>query len=126
MSKRPGGRRAGRKVSRARTQRRRREREPDLVDWVAMALEEHPLSLLELVSGVLEVLEPPRHPLEPAPPEGLPDLGDLVESCLGARLRETSALLGVLAAFTTDEVFRRRAHREIADRADALPAWLAG
>jgi hypothetical protein len=91
-----------------------------------MALEEHPLSLLELVSGVLEVLEPPRHPLETAPPEGLPDLGDLVESCLGARLRETSALLGVLAAFTTDEVFRRRAHREIADRADALPAWLAG
>ncbi|MCE3550602.1 hypothetical protein LWC33_03930 [Pseudonocardia sp. RS11V-5] len=129
MSKRPRGRRPPKKAGHTRTRRRERRRErarePDLVDRVATALGEHPLSLLELVSGMLAVLEPPRHPFGPEPPADLVGLDDLVESFLAADLRETSALLAVLAAFSDDELFRRRAHHVIGTRADALPNWLA-
>ncbi|GAA2888454.1 hypothetical protein GCM10010472_53550 [Pseudonocardia halophobica] len=133
MSKRPRGRRPPKKDGRARTrrrdrrleQRRRRDQEPDLVDRVALALEEHPLSLLELVSGILAILEPPRHPFGPEPSPDVPGFDDLVESFLGTDLHETSALLAVFAAFSDDELFRRRALREITGRADALPGWLA-
>ena len=83
------------------------------------------MSLLELVSGILAVLDPPRHPFGPEPSAEVPALDDLVESFLGTDLPETSALLAVLAAFSDDELFRRRAVREITGRADAPPDWLA-
>jgi hypothetical protein len=49
----------------------------------------------------------------------------MVDSLLAVRLPETSALLAAVAALSGDEVLRRRVHREITDRADALPRWLA-
>lgn len=110
------------------TKRRRpvRQREdPDLVRQIAIALgDDDPLALLGLASTLLAALDPRgRHPFERA--AAGPSRNEMVESLLGIPLPETSGLLAVVAALSGDEVFRRRVHREITDRADTLPGWLA-
>jgi hypothetical protein len=99
--------------------------EPDLVRQIATALgDDDPLTLLGLASTLLAALDPRlRHPFE-RPADG-PSRDDMVDSLLAVPLPETSALLAAVAAISGDEVLRRRVHREIADRADALPQWLA-
>jgi hypothetical protein len=99
--------------------------EPDLVRQIAMALDhDDPLMLLGLASTLLAALDPrSRHPFE-RPAVG-PSRDEMVDSMLAVPLPETSALLAAVAALSGDEVLRRRVHREITDRADAPPRWLA-
>lgn len=80
--------------------------------------------LLGLASTLLAALDQrSRHPFE-RPPDG-PSRDEMIESLLAVPLPETSALLAAVAALSGDEVLRRRVHREITDRADPLPRWLA-
>jgi hypothetical protein len=82
--------------------------------------------MLELVSMLLAALEPRRHgPLDPEPATEVPSRDELVQTFLDVDLLETSALLAVIAAFSGDDMLRRRVRREISSRADALPRWLA-
>ncbi|MDN5747039.1 MAG: hypothetical protein L0H64_00660 [Pseudonocardia sp.] len=99
--------------------------EPDLVAQIASALDDDdPLMLLGLASTLLAALDQrSRHPFE-RPPDG-PSRDEMIESLLAVPLPETSALLAAVAALSGDEVLRRRVHREITDRADPLPRWLA-
>lgn len=104
--------------------------EPDLILDTRRALEEpHPFRLLAFTSTLLSVVDPDRQdPFARArdePPEG-PDLVELVESFLGMPIRETSALLAVVAEVLADEVLARRIRRELAARDHALPSWLTG
>ncbi|MGH3568610.1 MAG: DUF6398 domain-containing protein [Pseudonocardia sp.] len=94
---------------------------------VAVALaDDHPLALLELVSSLLAALDPRRRsPFEPEPNPDVPSREEIVQTFLDVDLPETSALLAVIAVFCGDEMLRRRAHREITERARPLPRWLA-
>lgn len=100
--------------------------EPDLISEVAAALEaDEPLVLLAMVSALMAALEPPRrNPFDLEPPD-VPSREDLVQSFFDVEMRETSALLAAIAAFSRDDVLRRRVAREVATRAHALPLWLA-
>jgi hypothetical protein len=102
-----------------------RRREPDLVERIADALDgDDPLELLELASTLLDVVDRRSdHPFRPDPDR--PTREQLLESLFAAPLSETSALLTAVAALSGDDVLRRRVSREIADRAHALPEWLA-
>ncbi len=106
--------------------RRARADKPDLVRDVAAALaDDHPLTLLSLVSSLLAALDPRRRsPFEPAPEPGVPSRDELVQTFLEADLLETSALLAVTAELSGDDILRRRIRREITARAHALPRWL--
>ncbi|MGQ0778698.1 MAG: hypothetical protein ACT4NY_30510 [Pseudonocardiales bacterium] len=122
------GRPAGRKQARRTPPQRRAGRdEPDLMRNVATALaDEHPLAILALVSALLAALEPRRHgPFDPEPETEVPSRDELVQTFLEVDLLETSALLALIAAFSGDDMLRRRVSREITSRADALPRWLA-
>ncbi|HSL07140.1 MAG TPA: hypothetical protein VK887_04085 [Pseudonocardiaceae bacterium] len=132
MPKRIRRRKPGRPAARKQTgrtppQRRAGSDEPDLIRNVATALaDEHPLAMLELVSMLLAALEPRRHgPFDPEPVTEVPSRDELVQTFLDVDLLETSALLAVIAAFSGDDMLRRRVRREISSRADALPRWLA-
>ncbi len=94
---------------------------------VATALaDEHPLAMLGLVSTLLAAFDPRRRgPFDPEPQSELPSRDELVQTFLDVDLPETSALLAVIAAFSGDDMPRRRVRREISSRADALPRWLA-
>ncbi|MGH3754453.1 MAG: hypothetical protein ACRDRP_17485 [Pseudonocardiaceae bacterium] len=108
-------------------QRRVGRDEPDLMRNVATALaDEHPIAMLGLVSTLLAAFDPRRRgPFDPEPAAELPSRDELVQTFLDVDLPETSALLAVIAAFSGDDMLRRRVHREISSRADALPRWLA-
>ncbi len=109
----------------AKRRRPQRRREPDLVERIADALDgDDPLELLELASTLLDVVDRRSdHPFRPDPDR--PTREQLLESLFAAPLSETSALLTAVAALSGDDVLRRRVSREIADRAHALPEWLA-
>jgi len=82
--------------------------------------------MLELVSTLLAALEPRRRgPFDPEPETDLPSREELVQTFLKVDLLETSALLAVIAAFSGDDMLRRRVRSEVSSRADALPRWLA-
>ncbi|MGH3914104.1 MAG: hypothetical protein ACRDTC_11965 [Pseudonocardiaceae bacterium] len=108
-------------------QRRADRDEPDLISNIATALaDEHPLGMLGLVSALLAALEPRRRgPFDPEPQSESPSRDELVQSFLDVDLPETSALLAVIAAFSGDDMLRRRVHHEISSRAETLPRWLA-
>ncbi len=94
---------------------------------VATALaDEHPLAMLGLVSTLLAALEPRRRgPFDPEPEAELPSRDEIVQTFLDVDLLETSALLTVIAAFSGDDMLRRRVRRETSSWAGALPRWLA-
>ncbi|MGB8995565.1 MAG: DUF6398 domain-containing protein [Pseudonocardiaceae bacterium] len=100
--------------------------QPDLMGEVAVALaDDHPFALLTLVSSLLAALEPRRaNPFERAPEPDVPTVDELVRTFLEVDLRETSALLAVIAELSGDDMMRRRVRREITQRAHALPGWL--
>lgn len=82
-----------------------------------------PLEMLGLVSVLIEVATPDR----PGSPRSGPRLDDLVTDFIGVQIRETTALLAVLAEFLVDdEGLQRRCRQEVALRADLLPAWISG
>jgi hypothetical protein len=99
--------------------------EPELVHQIAKALDDDdPLTLLGLASTLLAALDPrSRHPFERQAVG--PSRDDMVDSLLAVPLPETSALLVAIAALSGDEVLSRRVHREITERVDAPPRWLA-
>ncbi|MBV9161736.1 MAG: hypothetical protein JO281_09340 [Pseudonocardiales bacterium] len=108
------------------TQQRTRPEEPDLMGDVAAALaDDHPLTLISLVSSLLAALEPRRaNPFEQARDPGLPTRDELVRTFLEVDLLETSALLAVIAELSGDDILRRRVRREITKRVHVLPGWL--
>ncbi|MGH3765338.1 MAG: DUF6398 domain-containing protein [Pseudonocardiaceae bacterium] len=117
--RRPAQRRPGRS-------RATRPDEPDLIDDVATALaDDHPLMLMSLVSSLLSALEPRRaSPFERTPEPAVPTRDELVRTFLDVDMLETSALLAMIAELTGEDIMRRRVHREINERAHALPGWL--
>jgi Domain of unknown function (DUF6398) len=108
------------------TQRRARTDEPDLMGDVGAALaDDHPFTLISLVSSLLAALEPRRpSPFESAPQPALPSRDELVRTFLDVELLETSALLTVIAELSDDDMLRRRVRREVLKRGHALPRWL--
>jgi Domain of unknown function (DUF6398) len=120
----PARRRPGHR--RSPSARRARPDQPDLVRDVAAALaDDHPLTLLSLVSSLLAALDPrQRSPFEPAPDPSVPSREELVQTFLEVDLLETSALLAVTAELSGDDILRRRVRREITARAHVLPGWL--
>jgi hypothetical protein len=94
-------------------------------DVAAALADHHPFGLLALGSSLLAALEPPRpNPFKPAPLAPTPTRDVLVQTFFEVELRETSALLAVIAELSGDEILRRRVRREITQRAHALPQWL--
>jgi Domain of unknown function (DUF6398) len=108
------------------SQQHSRRDEPDLIGDVGAALsDDHPFTLISLVSSLLTALEPPRpSPFEPPPEPGLPTRDELVRTFLDVELLETSALVAVIAELSGDDMLRRRVRREITRRAHVLPTWL--
>ncbi|HYH29186.1 MAG TPA: hypothetical protein VD903_02275, partial [Pseudonocardia sp.] len=102
--------------------------EPDLLADITGALEaEHPVAFLGLASALLAALAPASPtPFAPEPDPETPSREEIVEGLFAVDALETSALLTAVAAFSGDELLRRRVHREVARRAHALPRWLAG
>src|SRR4051794_11079591 len=100
---------------------------PDLVgDVRAALLSDHPLDLLALVSSMLAAIDPRSgNPLDR--PRDAPTLtrDTLVESFIEVSQPETSALLAVIAALSTNEAERGRIAQVLERRNHRLPAWLA-
>jgi len=103
-----------------------RPEEPSLIADVATALaDEHPLTLISLVSALLAALAPRRtNPFERALEPDPPTRDELVRTFLEVNLLETSALLAVIAELSGDDIMRHRIRREITKRVHALPGWL--
>jgi Domain of unknown function (DUF6398) len=94
-------------------------------DVAAALADDHPLTLISLVSSLLAALEPRRaNPFERALEPGLPTRDELVRTFLEVDLLETSALLAVIAELSGDDILRHRVRREITKRMHALPGWL--
>ncbi len=102
--------------------------EPDLLGDVRRALaDDHPLGLLNLVSSVLAVMDSRRSgPLERTTEAEKASYADLLASFMDTDLRETTALLAVIAEIETDDLIRARIRREVASRQHRLPGWIAG
>ena len=83
-----------------------------------------PLDVIAHVSGLVAVVDPrDRNPFDDKP-HPLPSLDELVQSFVDVKRVETSALLLVIEALTTDETLRRLIGREVDERRDPLPGWL--
>src|SRR3954471_8340780 len=84
-----------------------------------------PISFLLQASSIVATLEPPPEPLFAGDEDEDPtSLRDLIESFLGAGVRQLDALLLVLARLQTDEELGRRIRHEVAERRHSLPGWL--
>jgi hypothetical protein len=94
-------------------------------DVAAALVDDHPLTLMFMVSSLLAALEPRRpSPFEQGPEPGLPTRDELVRTFLDVDLLETSALLAVIAELSGEDIMRRRIRREITQRVHTLPRWL--
>ena len=82
-----------------------------------------PIDLLDVVSGLLEVVDP-RSSDPFGRDAGRPELDDLVESFVGTPYAETTAALFAIRALVPDEVMQARISRELATRRHPMPAWL--
>jgi hypothetical protein len=116
--------RVRREARRRATRHRQTPEESPLVHEVRRALDAgDPLEMLGLVSLLIEVATPDR----PGSPKSGPRLDDLVTDFISVQIRETTALLAVLAELLVDdEGLQRRCRQEVALRADLLPAWISG
>ncbi len=95
-------------------------------DVAAALADDHPLTLISLVSSLLAALEPQgANPFERTLEPALPTRDELVRTFLEVDLPETSALLTVVAELSGEDIMRHRVRREIATRVHALPGWLA-
>ena len=102
------------------------DHEPDLITSVATALDDDPLTVLTLVSMILEVTAPRRpRPFDPEPPAKLPSRTEVLQSFFDVEMRETSALILALGVLSGDDMLQRRARREVTSRGHVLPQWLA-
>jgi len=83
---------------------------------------DHPLDLLQLVSGLVAATEP--RPAFGTDPGSSLTLSELVETFEGTDLAQTTAALHVIAAFTDDELLAARIGRIVAGRRQPMPPWL--
>ena len=84
---------------------------------------DHPLALLELVSGLIAVADPAYSNPMAGKGDG-PGLDELVESLIGTSFAQTTAALAVIRALVSDQVMASRIDRELATRRQPLPDWL--
>lgn len=85
--------------------------------------QDHPLPLLELVSGLMTSLDPrQRHPDDGAPREMT--IATLADSFAHVDIGETTAALHALVALTPDELLATRLRKELAVRRQPMPEWL--
>ena len=128
MSKRNKRSRAATRPKKRASARRRpqRRREPDLIERIADALDDGRTA--RPARAGQHVPRGGRSPVATTRSTPIPT-GRRANSSstrfLDAPLPETSALLAAVAALSRDDVLRRRVSHEIADRAHALPSWLA-
>ncbi|WP_108719167.1 hypothetical protein [Miniimonas sp. S16] len=98
---------------------------PELLASIDGALQEpHPMALLELVSTMVASLEPDVDPMAREQDADGPTLDDIVTALRGTALRQTDAVLLVLAEMLPDPDLRTQLRREVAQRRHALPGWL--
>ena len=89
----------------------------------------HPLSLLSQASSFMATLDPREngHPAFSAAPdedeEAPISLTGLCESFMHVGLRQTDAVLKVIAEMTSDELLAERIRRSVASRRHAIPGW---
>lgn len=115
-----------RRAARRKRREQQQEEEFSLVDAVREALaDEHPLALLHTVSFLIQATLP-RYCADEADEadEEVVGLDELIDSFIATELRETTALLAVLAALLDDEEQRTRCQREVAARDHDLPPWI--
>jgi hypothetical protein len=84
-----------------------------------------PLDLLAEVSSLLTLVDPREYGFGRREGEPPYSLRELVDMFLDVDRVETSALLAVIAELAGDDVLSARIRRELAERADRLPEWLA-
>lgn len=103
---------------------RSRGSDPELGSVVETALRDHPLSLLELASTYLNLLDPRgQHPLD-TDTESPPPLSEIVEALILDATPATDALLLVFAALLDDEAIRMRIRLVVEARKFSIPEWL--
>ena len=83
----------------------------------------NPLALLNLASGIIATRDP-RQQLPGAPAPSGPTLAELCQSFMNAGLRQTDALLKVIAVMAPDDLLRERIRRSVAERRHAAPGWV--
>ncbi len=100
--------------------------EPDLIADVTAALAaEHPLQLLALLSGLLNILDPRSDdPFRPERDPALLPRDELLLTFFDVDMVGTSALLAGIAGLSDDDVLQRRVQHAVADRGHVLPRWL--
>lgn len=100
--------------------------EAPLLDGVRQALDTgHPLDLLGMASLLIEATQPvPAAFLTSDHPHERVDLDQLVDSLVGVKVPETTALLTVFAELLDDDGLRGRCRDEATARRDHLPTWL--
>ena len=115
-----------RDIRRARKRRHGKADDDVLVTMVRKALAKHPASLLSIASCVISWATPdPFAWMKGGRPREPKSLEELVNGLAGRRLRETTALLAVLAELLVeDESLRELCRSEVATRRDLLPKWL--
>jgi hypothetical protein len=98
---------------------------PELIRDVAAALDGgEPLALLRTVSALLAAFDVRSRQFTRPPQSPVPSTDELVATLFGVKLKETSALLAVIAELVGDEALRRQVQAEISKRAHVLPEWL--
>jgi hypothetical protein len=100
--------------------------EDGLIQQLRSAIKsDDPVDLLIMVSALLDATDPRnRDPLAREKPTTTRE--QLLESFMGARLAETTAVLTVMRALVDDELTQARITRELARRRHELPPWLEG
>src|SRR5262249_13022667 len=100
--------------------------EQELIRTLRGALRSNePLTLLETVSGLLELTDPRRR--DPfGRDEPSVELAPLVDSFVDTPYAETTAALTVMSHLVTDNVITTRIRRELAARRQPMPDWLTG
>ena len=100
--------------------------EPDLMRNLGRKLRSgDPLDVLAEVSSLLTLVDPREYGFGRRDGEPPWSLRELVDMFLDVARIETSALLAVIAELAGDDVLAARIRRELAERADRLPEWLA-
>jgi hypothetical protein len=82
---------------------------------------DHPIDLLNAVSGIMESTEP--RPLEAKNTTRI-SLATLVESFEDVDIAATTAALHVIEALTSDDLLAARIRRTLATRHQPMPRWL--
>ncbi|MCV7322331.1 hypothetical protein [Mycolicibacterium confluentis] len=116
---------ARRDVRRARRRDQESLADPTLTDAIRSALAKHPADLLSAASLLIDAATPERFPWPTPSGRATPSLDNVLNALCGARSRETTALLAVIAELLADDPEPQlRCRREVAQRGDHLPRWI--